>query len=73
MDIQNKKLTLEAEKQAKVLEIKATKAAARAREFHLACMTKGVEILKVDLSTVSPRKWSWFEKMQDDMLNLDDE
>ncbi|KAE8812886.1 hypothetical protein D1007_09980 [Hordeum vulgare] len=73
MEIQNKKLALEAEKQAKILEIKATKAAIRAREVCIACMTKEVKIMKVDLSTVSPRKSSWFEKMRDDILNLDGE
>lgn len=43
MNIQNKKLALEAEKQVKMLEIEATKAATRAKEFWLACMTKGVD------------------------------
>ncbi|KAE8800527.1 Phospholipid-transporting ATPase 1 [Hordeum vulgare] len=73
MDIQNKKLALEAKKQAEMLETEATKAPIRAREDRLACMTKGVEIMKVDLNTISPRKRSSFEKMQDEMLNLDDE
>ncbi|KAE8785437.1 Protein UXT-like protein [Hordeum vulgare] len=73
MVIQNKNLALKVEKEAKTLEIEVTKAVTRAREIRLACMTKGIEIMKVDLSTVSPRKRSWFEKMQDDMLNLDDE
>ncbi|KAE8802831.1 Protein UXT-like protein [Hordeum vulgare] len=66
MDIQIKKFELKAEKHAKMLDIKA-------REVWLACMTKGVDIMMVDLSTVSPRKRSWFEKMQSDMLNLHDE
>ncbi|KAE8806680.1 Lectin-domain containing receptor kinase A4.3 [Hordeum vulgare] len=72
MDIQKKKLALEAEKQAKMLKIEDNKATTRAIEVWLACMTKGVEIMKVDFSTVSSRKRSWFEKMQADMLNLDD-
>ncbi|KAE8820443.1 Protein UXT-like protein [Hordeum vulgare] len=72
MDIQHKKIALEAEKQAKMLEIKTAKVATRAREVRLACMTKGVEIMKLDLSTVSSRKRSRFENMQADMLNLDD-
>ncbi|KAE8766559.1 Phospholipid-transporting ATPase 1 [Hordeum vulgare] len=58
MEIQKKKLVLEAEKQMKMLEIKATKDATKEREVQLACMMKGVEIMKVDLSTVSPRKRS---------------
>ena len=29
--------------------------------------------MKVDLNTVLPRKRPWFEKMQADMLNFDDE
>ncbi|KAE8777673.1 C2 domain-containing protein [Hordeum vulgare] len=36
MDIQNKKLALETKKQAKMLEIEATKAATRAREVRVA-------------------------------------
>ncbi|KAE8792007.1 Phospholipid-transporting ATPase 1 [Hordeum vulgare] len=73
MEIQKKKLELEAEKQVNMLEIEATKSVTRVREVLLACMTKGVEIMKVDLSIVSPREWSWFEKMQANMLNLNDE
>ncbi|KAE8813839.1 Helicase SKI2W [Hordeum vulgare] len=53
-----KKLALEAEKQGKMLEIKATKAATKAREVWLSCMMKGVEIMNMDLNTVSPRKRS---------------
>lgn len=41
MEIQNNKLALEMEKEAKMLEIKATKAATKAREVWLACMMKG--------------------------------
>ncbi|KAE8782201.1 Phospholipid-transporting ATPase 1 [Hordeum vulgare] len=56
MDMKKKKLTLKAEKQAKMLEIEATRAATKAREARLACMTKGVEIMKVDLSTISQKR-----------------
>ncbi|XBJ18931.1 hypothetical protein VPH35_009985 [Triticum aestivum] len=64
---------LEAEKQAKMLEIEAANAKTKAKEVALASMMTGVEIMKVDLNTVSPRKRSWFEKMQADMLKFDDE
>ncbi|KAE8808113.1 hypothetical protein D1007_15543 [Hordeum vulgare] len=69
MEIQKKERTLKTEKQAKMLEIEAT----RAREVWLACMANEAEIMKVNLSTTSPKKRSWFEKMQDNILNLDDE
>ena len=68
---QAKMLEMEAEKQAKMLEIKAAKT--KAKEVALVSMMTGVEIIKVDLNTVSPRKWSWFEKMQANMLKFDDE
>ncbi|KAE8771880.1 Helicase SKI2W [Hordeum vulgare] len=58
IQVQNKKLTLEAEKQAKMLEIDVIKAATKAREVRLACMMKGIEIMKVGLSMVSPKKRS---------------
>ena len=64
-------LEMEAEKQAKMLEIKAAKT--KAKEVALVSMMTGVEIMKVDLNTVSPRKRPWFEKMQADMLKFDDE
>ena len=66
-------LEMEAERQTKMLEIEATIAKTKAKEVALACMAKGVEIMKVDLSTVSPRKRPWFEKMHADMLKFDDE
>ncbi|KAE8793441.1 Phospholipid-transporting ATPase 1 [Hordeum vulgare] len=69
VEIQNKKLALEAEKQAKMVEIETTKA----REVQLAGMMKGVEIMKVDLSMVFPRKWSWFEKTHADIFSLEDD
>ncbi|XBI12981.1 hypothetical protein VPH35_139780 [Triticum aestivum] len=50
----------------------ALDAAAKAKEVALASMMMGVEIMKVDLNTVSPRKRPWFEKMQGDMLKFDD-
>ena len=36
-------------------------------------MMTGVEIMKVDLNTVSARKRSWFEKILADMLKFTDE
>ena len=70
---QAKMLEMEAEKQAKMLEIEAANAKTKAKEVALASMMTGVEIMKVDLNTVSPRKRPWFEKMQADMLKFDDE
>ena len=49
-------LEMEAEKQAKMLEIVAAKAKTKVKEVALASMMTGVEIMKVDLNTVSPRK-----------------
>ncbi|KAE8812176.1 putative calcium/calmodulin-dependent protein kinase camk1 [Hordeum vulgare] len=69
MEIQNKKLALEKEKQAKMLEIEATKA----REVRLACIMKGVEIMKLNLSTIFSNKRSWFKKMQADMFTIEDD
>ncbi|KAE8773991.1 DNA repair protein rhp54 [Hordeum vulgare] len=45
----------------------------KAKEVTFASMMTVVEIMKVDLNTVSSRKRSWFEKMQADMLKFDDE
>ncbi|XBI55189.1 hypothetical protein VPH35_037058 [Triticum aestivum] len=73
LDKQAKMFELEAEKQAKMLEIEAANAKTKAKEVALASMMPGVEIMKVDLNTVSPRKRPWFEKMQADMLKFDDE
>ena len=70
---QAKMFELEAEKQAKMLEIDAANTKTKAKEVALASMMTGVEIMKVDLNTVSPRKRPWFEKMQADMLKFDDE
>ncbi|XBH77527.1 hypothetical protein VPH35_103997 [Triticum aestivum] len=70
---QAKMLELEAEKQAKMLEIEAANTKTKAKEVALASMMAGVEIVKVDLNTVSPRKRSWFKKMQADMLKFTDE
>lgn len=39
----------------------------------LASMMTVVEIMKVDLNTVPPRKRSWFKKMHANMLKFDDE
>ncbi|KAE8790632.1 Protein UXT-like protein [Hordeum vulgare] len=70
---QARMLEMEAEKQAKMLEIEAANAKTKAKEVALASMMTAVEIMKVDLNTVSPRKRPWFEKMQADMLKFDDE
>ncbi|KAE8780424.1 DNA repair protein rhp54 [Hordeum vulgare] len=70
---QARMLEMEAEKQAKMLEIEAANAKTKAKEMALASMMTGVEIMKVDLNTVSPRKRPWFEKMQANMLNFDNE
>ncbi|KAE8815215.1 Lectin-domain containing receptor kinase A4.3 [Hordeum vulgare] len=81
LDIQRRRLDMkaekqaqmEAEKQAKMLEIEAANAKTKAKEVALASMMTGVEIVKVDLNTVSLRKRPWFEKMQADMLKFDEE
>ena len=73
LEIRRRRLEMEAEKQAKMLEVEAANAKTKAKEVALASMITGVEIMKVDLNTVSPRKRSWFEKMQADMLKFDDE
>ena len=70
---QTKMFELEAEKQTKMLEIEAANAKTKAKEVALVSMMTGVEIMTVDLNTVSPRKRPWFEKMQADMLKFDDE
>ncbi|KAE8777412.1 Protein UXT-like protein [Hordeum vulgare] len=64
-------LEMEADKQTKMLEIEAANAKTKAKEVALASMMTGVEIMKVDLNTVSPRKRPWFEKMHADMLKID--
>ncbi|KAE8801462.1 Lectin-domain containing receptor kinase A4.3 [Hordeum vulgare] len=53
---QTRMLEMEAEKQAKMLEIEAANAKTKAKEVALASMMTRVEIMKVDLNTVSPRK-----------------
>ncbi|KAI4984821.1 hypothetical protein ZWY2020_017451 [Hordeum vulgare] len=70
---QTKMLEMEAEKQAKMLEIEAANAKTKAKEVSLASMMIEVEIMKVDLNTKSPRKRLWFEKMQVNMLKFDEE
>ncbi|KAE8809868.1 C2 domain-containing protein [Hordeum vulgare] len=67
---QAKMLELEELKQAKMLEIEATNAKTKAKEVALASMNTGVQIMKVDLNTVSPRKRLWFKKMQAKMLKI---
>ena len=56
-----------------MLEIEAANAKTKAKEVALTSMMTGMEIMKVDLNTVSPRKRAWFEKMQADMLKFNDE
>ena len=63
-----KMLEMGAEKQAKMLEIKAANAKREAKEVALASMMTGVKMMKVDLNTVSPRKRPWIKRMQADML-----
>ncbi|KAI5016428.1 hypothetical protein ZWY2020_006279 [Hordeum vulgare] len=70
---QARMLGMKAEKQAKMLEIEAVNAKTKAKEVALTSMMTGVEIMKVDLNIVSPRKRPWFEKMQADMLKFDEE
>ncbi|XBI94936.1 hypothetical protein VPH35_031485 [Triticum aestivum] len=75
MEAENKArmLEMEAEMQAKMLEIEAANAKTKAKEVALTSMMTGMEIMKVDLNTMSPRKRPWFEKIQADMLKFDDE
>ncbi|XBH86619.1 hypothetical protein VPH35_074242 [Triticum aestivum] len=58
MDVekQAKMLELEAEKQAKMLEIEAANTKTKAKEVALASMMTEVEIMKMDLNIMSPRK-----------------
>ncbi|KAE8787729.1 C2 domain-containing protein [Hordeum vulgare] len=74
MDVekQDKMLEMEAEKETKMLEIDAANTKTKAKEVALASMMTRVEIMKVDLNTVSLWKRPWFEKMQADMLKIDD-
>ncbi|KAE8809753.1 C2 domain-containing protein [Hordeum vulgare] len=66
-------LEMEAEKQAKMLEIEAANAETKAKEVALASTMVGVKIMKLDLNTVTPRKRPWFDKIQNDMVKFDDE
>ncbi|KAE8769154.1 Phospholipid-transporting ATPase 1 [Hordeum vulgare] len=67
---QARMLEMEAEKQAKMLEIEAADAKTKAKEVALASMMTGVEIMKVDLNTVSQARaflyamfdWGEFEE-----------
>ncbi|KAE8785748.1 C2 domain-containing protein [Hordeum vulgare] len=70
---QAKMLEMEAEKQPKMLEIKAANTKTKVKEVALAVIMTGVEIMKVDLNTVSPRKRPWFDKMQANMLKFNEE
>ncbi|XBI00071.1 hypothetical protein VPH35_129237 [Triticum aestivum] len=84
MEIQRRRLDLDAEKQAKMfeletekqvkmLEIEAANTKTKAKEVALASMMTGVEIMKMDLNALSPRKRPWFEKMQADMFKFNNE
>ncbi|XBI25603.1 hypothetical protein VPH35_050500 [Triticum aestivum] len=64
-------LEMEAEKQAKMLKIEAANAKTKAKEVALVSMMTGMEIMKMDRNTVSPRKRPWLEKMQTNMLKFD--
>jgi len=67
------KKRLEKEEQMKAyLEIQKKKIEIEEKQVKLAVMTKQMEIMMVDLNTVSPRKRAWFEKMQNEMLASDD-
>ncbi|KAE8768542.1 C2 domain-containing protein [Hordeum vulgare] len=68
---QAKILELEEAKQAKMLEIEATNARTKAKEVAIASMKTGGKIMKVDLNIVSPRKRLWSGKMQAEMLKFD--
>ncbi|KAE8794428.1 Phospholipid-transporting ATPase 1 [Hordeum vulgare] len=74
MEIQRRRLEMEAEKQAKMFEMEAEKqprmleiedanAKTKAKEVALASMMAEVDIMKVDLNTISPMKRSWYEKI----------
>ncbi|KAE8790758.1 Protein UXT-like protein [Hordeum vulgare] len=68
---QAKMLEMQTEKQAKMLEIEAINGKTKTKQVTLASMMTGLEIMKVDLSTVSLRKRPWFEKMQVNMPKFD--
>ncbi|KAE8816030.1 Protein UXT-like protein [Hordeum vulgare] len=59
---QGKMLGMDAEKKAKMKEMEDVNAKTKAKEVALARMIMGVEIMKVDLNTVSPRKRPWFRE-----------
>ena len=65
------KLEMETDMQAKKLEIGAAKAKTKTKEVALACMME-VKIITMYLSMVFSRKKPCFEKMQREMLKLDD-
>ncbi|KAE8804167.1 Protein UXT-like protein [Hordeum vulgare] len=75
MEAENKvkMFEMEAEKQARMLEINAANAKTKAKEVALVSMMTEVEIMKVDLNTISPRKRPWSKKMQDNMLKFDED
>ncbi|KAE8805223.1 Phospholipid-transporting ATPase 1 [Hordeum vulgare] len=66
-------LEMEAVKQARILEIEAADAKTKTKEVALASIMTGVEIMKMDLNTLSLRKRPWFEKMHVNMLKFDED
>ena len=72
-EMQEDKKRPEKEEQMKAyLEIQKKKLEIEEKQVKLAVMAKKMEIMKVDLNTISLRKRPWFEKMQNEMLALDD-
>ena len=65
-------MTPKEEQMKAYLEIQKKKLEIEEKQVKLVVMTKQMEIMKVDLNTVSPRKRAWFEKMQNEMLASDD-
>ena len=54
------------------LEIQKKKLEIEEKQVKLALMANQIEIMKMDLNTVSPRKRPWFEKMKNEMLASDE-
>ncbi|KAE8816509.1 Phospholipid-transporting ATPase 1 [Hordeum vulgare] len=66
-------LEMEAEKQAKMIEIEAVNGKTKTKEVALASMMMGVETMKVDLHIRIIKEEVVFKKMQADMFKFDDE
>ena len=66
------KKRLEKEEQMKsYLKIQKKKLEIEEKQVKLAVMTKKMEIMKLELNTLSPRKRAWFDKTQNEMLASD--